>query len=135
MYVYTDASDTGWSYVVTQYGSDNLERLCYVKSHHFNRSEAYLKVSGREGDAVVMMIRDMGRKLLQYDWTLRTDHRNLQYMSTSNDPIIRRWFLELRFVCRKIQLIPGDLNVFADFLSRQPVSVKHGLTLLFNGEG
>ena len=83
-----------------------------------------------------MMVRDLGPKLLHYDWILRTDHRNLQHMSTSKDPIIRRWFLEVRFVCRKTQHIPGDCNIIADFLSRQPVDVSRlGPPVLFDKTG
>jgi hypothetical protein len=131
VYIYTDASDVGWAYVLTQYGDDGKEYVVGMKASAFKQSlsQHHLKVSGKEAFAVVSMVRDLGLRLVAWDWVLRTDHRNLMYMQTTKDALLRRWYLELRSVCTAIQHIPGSLNVLADVLSRQPVQVDHGPTL------
>jgi hypothetical protein len=47
------------------------------------------------------------------------DHRNLQYMETSQSPIIIRWRAFLQSFNFRIRHIPGKLNTVADWMSRQ----------------
>jgi transposase InsO family protein len=117
LYVYTDASDTGWGVIAVQV-HDGVERPVLVLARPFTKAQRDYKVGQKEAFAIVSFVRYMGAQLLHWDWTLRTDHKNLGKMSSSDDPLTRRWFLELLHVCRKIQHIAGDANICADALSR-----------------
>ena len=117
-FVYTDASDQGWGAVVTQFDDKGTERVTHVFSRNFNETQQRLKTVQKECLAIIAAIRHLGLQLLVWDWTLRCDHANLRYMATSQDAMVRKWFLELCTVCHAVQHIEGKGNIIADFMSR-----------------
>jgi hypothetical protein len=118
-HVYTDASKTGWGAYVTQF-HDGVEHPVMVLGKAFTATQIDMKTGQKEAYSAVAFVRSLGLQLLQWNWILHTDHENLLDMQHSEDPLTRRWFLEIYHVCDKIQHIAGAVNVVADALSRHP---------------
>ncbi len=72
--------------------------------------------------------------LLGKSFKVQTDHRNLQFIEQSKQPIIIRWRNLLQSFDFIIEHIPGRENCVADFLSRLPESTvkPHQLLVLDN---
>ncbi len=120
IYAYTDASDEGWGACLTQYGADGKERIVAMFARPFTAQQKAMKVGQKEAYAIVALVRRMGTLLTSVNWVLRTDHANLQQMSSSDDPLTRRWYMELAHVCKVVQHISGSANLVADAMSRLP---------------
>ncbi len=73
-----------------------------------------------------MAVKAWAHFLRDVKFVLRTDHRNLQYIDTSEDSKVKRWKVELQNYKFDVEWIPGDENVVADILSRQlPMETLH----------
>ena len=51
-------------------------------------------------------------------FTIRTDHRNLLFISDAYNPMIVRWYIALSESSYSLEFIPGVDNDIADSLSR-----------------
>ena len=51
-------------------------------------------------------------------FTIRTDHRNLLFITEASNPMIVRWYIELSEFSFTLEFIPGVDNDIADSLSR-----------------
>jgi hypothetical protein len=119
LYVYCDASVEGWGALVVQY-HNGVEHPVAVLGKPFVGPQLDMKVGQKEAYAILAFVRHFGTQLRNWNWTLRTDHNNLLAMAVSDDPLTRRWFLEICQVCTKVQHIAGTSNVVADAMSRLP---------------
>ena len=77
--------------------------------------------------AIVWAIRKFRHYLLEARFTLRTDHKSLEWLdsakkSRSHSQRLERWSLELRAYEFSITYQPGTKNQAADALSRHPVN-------------
>jgi RNase H-like domain found in reverse transcriptase len=115
--LFTDASDTRWSAVVTQVPNEQLDLPLYLRQHilltEFERLDKYLAP----------------REVLIY-----SNHRNLAYIfdPLGKDPTLakrtvsklQRWALKLSIYRYVITHIAGEDNVRADLLSRRAVQPR-----------
>jgi len=72
----------------------------------------------REAYAIYHAVESFAWYLRGKEFLVETDHRNLQWIETSNSPIVCRWRALLQCFDFKIKHIPGRENRVADWLSR-----------------
>ena len=137
MCVFTDASSTHWSAVVTQVREfnptipiqDQQHELLSMLSGTFNKTELLYPIVEKEAHAINQAVTKLGYLLQQPNgFLLFTDHANLTFML---DPLssscrvrgnsldkIARWAFALFQLKFDIHHISGDDNVLADLLTR-----------------
>ncbi|KAG6617410.1 DNA/RNA polymerase [Phytophthora cinnamomi] len=131
--MYSDASDEGWSIILTQVKDwdnrtpvrDQHHDLLHCMSGTFHGASRYWSVIEKEGYPIVracseldyLLIRDKGFKMF-------TDHRNLIYIFAPGSEIekhirgkLLRWSLKLNEYNYEIEHIAGEDNVWADMFS------------------
>jgi len=117
--IYTDASDYGIGSVVTQ-----DDKPIYFYSKKLNSAQANYTVSEKEALAIVLTLQHLKHILLGSPILIKTDHSNLQFLSTAKLQRIQRWKLLIDEFDVTIEHIPGHTNSLADFLSRQVDSLS-----------
>ena len=140
--LFTDASDTHWASVLTQVPEEDLfkaldeqrhEPLCFL-SGAFSGSSANWSVAEKEGYAIVESICRLDFSVFGREVTIFTDHANLVYlydpygnntgMAKHTASKLMRWAIKLSAFRYVIEHLPGELNVWADMLTRWAVSPK-----------
>jgi hypothetical protein len=150
--VFTDASDLHWGVMVTQVPTEDLGLPVEQMRHEpkgflsgsFKNSELNWSVTDKEAWAIVVAYRRLGY-LLWGEVFLFTDHRNLAYVFTPSDMVskatsqrLARWAVFLGQYRYTIYHIAGELNVWADLLSRWitvPVRCPSRQMMLLQGVG
>ena len=74
----------------------------------------------REAYAIFHAVQSFHYYLRGKDFIVETDHRNLQWIESSQTPIVVRWRALLQSYSFLIRHIPGTENRVADWLSRPP---------------
>jgi len=74
----------------------------------------------REAYAIFHAVQSFHYYLRGKDFIVETDHRNLQWIESSQTPIVVRWRALLQSYSFLIRHIPGSENRVADWLSRPP---------------
>jgi hypothetical protein len=117
-----DACDTGCGavllMVVPLESGGTAEKILGVHSRKFSEGAKKWAVNKKEAYALYDGVCHFEDLIRCKPLALQTDHRNLQWMKNSPDPLIIRWCLKLQQFPLYIQYIPGKLNVVADWLSR-----------------
>ena len=141
--VFTDASDLHWGAVITQVPQDQLGNEFEKQEHQplmflsgtFSGAAKRWSVAEKEAFAIVETLRKADYLVMRSDgFLLFTDHRNLRYIfdpSSSETAMAKhtmgklyRWALHLMNHRFEIHDISGDVNVWADLLSRWGSSFK-----------
>ena len=84
----------------------------------------------REAYAIYHSVHSFSWYLRGKDFLVETDHRNLQWIETSQSPIVCRWSALLQSFNFKIRHIPGRENKVADWISRPALNVLHSCLVL-----
>ena len=115
----TDASTVGIGAELAQETPVWLRPVSYF-SRTLSKSEKRYSTYDQEFLAIVMAIRHFRHHLLGTTFRLRTDHRPLQFMSTTKDPWEQRarWIVELKEYSFTVEYIESQRNVVEDALSR-----------------
>ena len=118
----TDASSTGLGAVLLQEFEDSLHPVCFASHKLLDREKRYSTIE-RECLAIVWAVHKFVRFLWGVRFVLQTDHRPLTYLRTSNfkNSRIMRWALSLQEFSFEVLPVSGQVNVFADLLSRSAV--------------
>lgn len=135
--VYTDASDNYWSGIVTQIDPEDLKKPALEQVHEplafigsaFTGAERNWSTYEKEGFAIFKVFERLDYLLLgEQPVHVFTDHRNLLYVfcpsafdSTVGKHIVskvQRWAMLLSRFQFVIEHIEGELNIFADILTR-----------------
>ena len=143
--LFTDASDTHWAAVLTQVPAQDRvkdlenqahEPLCFL-SGVFSGSSANWSVPEKEGYAIVEAMCRLDFLVIGREVTIFTDHANLVYlydplgrnpgMARHTTSKLMRWAIKLSAFHYVIEHLPGDLNVWADMLTRW--AVRHTKTV------
>lgn len=118
----TDASDTGMGAVLLNVTPTGEERVIEVMSKNFTPTQQRWATIDKEAGAIVAAVRLWSHHLRGHWFRLESDHANLQYMATSVNPRVQRWYLSLQAFHYTVAHIPGEANDIADALSRVPHS-------------
>ena len=87
----------------------------------------------REAYAIYHSVHAFSWYLSGKEFSVETDHRNLQWIETSQSPIVCRWRALLQSSNFKIRHIPGLENKVADWISRPALNVLHSCMGLREG--
>ena len=96
------------------------DRHCGCCSHAFTDAESRWKTIGQEAFAIIFCVMFFRPVLWGHPFLLETDHRNLTFIHGGTSSKIVRWSLALQEFCFAIKQTPGEDNVVADVLSRNP---------------
>ena len=118
----TDASDTGIGAVLSQTDENGRERVISYASRTLSKPEGGYCVTHKELSSVITFIRHFRPFLLESNFTLRTDHGSLTWLSNFRQPEgqLARWIEKLQEYNFSIVHRPGRKHGNADALSRLP---------------
>ena len=116
--IYTDASNIGVGAILTQVLSNGIVNYIHFASKSFNETQQRWGVGEREAFAVVWACETFERYIKGIFTTVYTDHKNLNWMSSSINSKILRWAIRLQDFNIEIKYIAGEENSIADWLSR-----------------
>jgi len=117
--VFTDASDAGIGAVLMQASEDAkwVFPIGYF-SRKFTDSQRNWTTIQRECFAIFASVKHWSHLLAHRRFKVFTDHRNLQWLSSAQNPMLVRWYALLLEFDFEIIHISGPRNAAADFLSR-----------------
>jgi hypothetical protein len=115
--LYTDASTRAVAGVLMQV-QDGIEKPCVFVSQVLSDQATRWGIMELELYAFVFCVKQLTPYLLGRPFTVRTDHRNLLYLSNSTVPKLVRWRVLLSEFQYSVEHIPGHTNVVADGLTR-----------------
>jgi len=116
----TDACDYGVGAYLYQTKPDGTHRPIQFISKVFSSTQLRWGVNEKEAYAIFYSFMELGYLLRYTDFKLRTDHKNLTYI-THNDhasPTVMRWRLAIQDFNFTVEHVAGVENVVADALSR-----------------
>ena len=135
--IFTDASDSHWSAVVTQIPHDQFSKSFEAQQHqpllflsgNFKGASSRWAIVEKEAFPILQVVTKADYLVRRPDgFHLFTDHRNLCYIfdPKATNPLagkhtasrLERWAMRLIGLRYTIEFIPGDKNVFADLLTR-----------------
>lgn len=124
-FVYTDASGSGLSYLVTQLGADGHERTIVMGGRKLLKFERNYEVHERE----LLAMRELTKRFPHYliasggvPFTWRTDNRTCSLILSSptnfNSRSIAKFATQLQSWPMRVELISAERNCVADAISR-----------------
>ena len=119
----TDACNTGYGGILLQMrpqedGHETPEPIAYI-SKKFSTRAAEWDTHKQESYAIYYCVKKLQYLLRGKYFELETDHRNLQWMEKSEDPVIIRIRAYLQTFIKVIRHISAAKNKVADYLSRK----------------
>jgi len=115
--LYTDASTKVIACVLIQI-QDGVEKPCLFVSHALSEQVSRWGIMELELYAFVYCVKQLSPYLMEKEFVVRTDHKNLIYLANSTIPNLVRWRIILSEFKYLIEHIPGTSNVVADGLTR-----------------
>lgn len=116
IYLETDASDVGIGAFLYQ-EVEGIKQPIMFLSKTLNKTQRRWSTIEKECFAIWSALRSMEHLLRDIFFTIRTDHRNLQYLNL-NTPKVVRWKLAIQEFNFRVEYVRGPDNVVADALSR-----------------
>eukprot|EP01129_Flabellula_baltica_P005313 TRINITY_DN1914_c0_g1_i2.p1 TRINITY_DN1914_c0_g1~~TRINITY_DN1914_c0_g1_i2.p1 ORF type:complete len:1713 (-),score=246.34 TRINITY_DN1914_c0_g1_i2:39-5177(-) len=118
-FVETDWSKYGVGGILYQYENDMKRPIEYFSKKMKNAELNYSAYAG-ECYAILLALRKWRSYLLGKEFTLRTDHKTLQWMlfMSLDGSKYNRWIVELSSFDFIIEHIDGKMNIFSDAFSR-----------------
>ena len=118
-HLFTDANNNGIAGCLQQLHDDKMHPVAFVSRKMLPREMNYT-VGEKEGLAVIYSVSKFNRYLYNNKFVLHTDHKGLSTLSkgSSVNSRIQRWQMYMNQYTFTVNYIPGDQNVFADYLSR-----------------
>lgn len=132
--LFCDASDNGWSSILTQVEEWNADKGVTKQSHElmtykggtFTGAQLYWSVAEKEAYPIVKACEDLQYLLLRsHGFKIFCDHRNLIFMLAPHPEVkkhvrgkLLRWSLKMAEYRYTIAHIEGEKNVWADVVSR-----------------
>ena len=120
--LYTDASDYAIGAVLVQSPTGNCEDEVPIHfiSHKLSRSQRKYSTILKEAFAIQFALKKLDCYLHGARFTIKTDHKPLTHLLTSNfdNKMLQRYALDISCYDCTIEYIPGKQNQVADVLSR-----------------
>ena len=137
-FVVCDASQKGIGGMLAQKDENGILLPIEFCSKTFNTTQQNWHVSEQEVYAVIYMVEKWRHILLSKKFTVYTDHLNLQELFNKCKNFragkLYRWAVRLQDFDFEAKYIPGDDNIFADYLSRDGLPInkrtKNGIDIL-----
>jgi hypothetical protein len=123
--LYTDASTVGMGAVLVQEQGGQEVPLVFL-SKKFSDAASRWSTIEQECFGLVYSIQQLKQYLLGRHFFIKTDHKNLIFLSSCQVPKITRWRIQLLEYDFTVLHIPGVSNVVADALSRSFLNVVRG---------
>jgi transposase InsO family protein len=115
--LHTDASDYGIGGYLFQVVDGKEHPIAFV-SKSLSLSQIRWAVIQKEAYAIFFVCMYLKSLLRDRKFTLRTDHRNLLYITENSNPMIVRWYMALSEYSFNLEFISGETNEVADSMSR-----------------
>ena len=115
--LHTDASDYGIGGYLFQVVDGKEHPIAFV-SKSLSLSQIRWAVIQKEAYAIFFVCMHLKSLLRDRKFTLRTDHRNLLYITENSNPMIVRWYMALSEYSFNLEFISGEANEVADSMSR-----------------
>ena len=115
--LHTDASDYGVGGYLFQTVDGKDQPVAFV-SKSLNKSQLRWSVIQKEAYGIFSSCMYLQSLLRDRFFTIRTDHRNLLFITEASNPMIVRWYMALSEFSFSLEFIPGVDNNIADSLSR-----------------
>jgi transposase InsO family protein len=115
--LHTDASDYGIGGYLFQ-TIDNIDRPIAFVSKSLSKPQLRWSVIQKEAYAIYHSCISLESLIRDRLFTIRTDHRNLLFITEASNPMIVRWYMALSEFNFKIEFISGVENEIADSMSR-----------------
>jgi hypothetical protein len=117
IFLHTDASDYGIGGYLFQVVDGKEHPIAFV-SKSLSLAQLRWAVIQKEAYAIFFVCMHLKSLLRDRKFTLRTDHRNLLYITENSNPMIVRWYMALSEYSFNLEFISGDTNGVADSMSR-----------------
>ncbi len=121
-FVQTDASEDAYGAVIFQYGDDGSVKPIEFLSRTFKGAELNWHASEKEAFAVLQACKKWYKLLIPDEFTVLTDHKNLEVLLNSSKKFhnrrLTRWAVFLQELRIKCTYLRGEHNIPADYLSR-----------------
>ena len=115
--LHTDASDYGVGGYLFQ-TVDSIDQPVAFVSRFLNKSQLLWSVIQKEAYGIFYSCMYLQSLLGDRHFTIRTDHRNLLFITEASNPMIVRRYMTLSDFSFTLEFIPGVDNDIADSLSR-----------------
>jgi RNase H-like domain found in reverse transcriptase/Reverse transcriptase (RNA-dependent DNA polymerase)/Integrase core domain/Integrase zinc binding domain/Chromo (CHRromatin Organisation MOdifier) domain len=113
----TDASDYGIGGHLFQ-TIKGAERTIAFVSKSLTETQLRWSVIQKEAYAIFYCVTHLGHILRDRTFIIRTDHKNLTFMSLDSNAMVIRWNIALQEFNYTLEYVPGHQNTIADTLSR-----------------
>jgi RNase H-like domain found in reverse transcriptase/Integrase zinc binding domain len=113
----TDASDYGIGGYIFQVVDGKEHPIAFV-SKSLSPAQLRWAVIQKEAYAIFFVCMHLKSLLRDRKFTLRSDHRNLLYITENSNTMIVRWYMALSEYSFNLEFISGDTNEVADSMSR-----------------
>jgi hypothetical protein len=113
----TDASDYGIGGHLFQTIKDEVRTVAFV-SKSLTETQLRWSVIQKEAYAIFYCCTHLGHLLRDRYFKIKTDHKNLTFMSLDSNAMVIRWYIALQEFTYDLEYIPGDQNTIADAMSR-----------------
>ena len=115
--LHTDASNYGVGGYLFE-TVDGIDQPVAFVSRSLNKSQLRWSVIQKEAYGIFFPCMYLQSLLRDRFFTIRTDHRNLLFITEASNPMIVRWYMALSEFSFTLEFIPGVDNDIADSLSR-----------------
>jgi hypothetical protein len=117
IHLYTDASDYGIGAYLCQLIDDKFVPIAFI-SRTLNTGQRKWSTPEKECYAIYYSLVKLEHLLLDREFIIHTDHKNLTFLDESANARVNRWKLALQEYRFTIEYIKGVDNVVADSFSR-----------------
>jgi RNase H-like domain found in reverse transcriptase len=107
IFLHTDASDYGIGGYLFQVVDGKEHPIAFV-SKSLSLAQLRWAVIQKEAYAIFFVCMHLKSLLRDRKFTLRTDHRNLLYITENSNPMIVRWYMALSEYSFNLEFISGD---------------------------
>lgn len=119
VYLHTDASDKGIGAYLFQLVDEKEQPIIFI-SKSLDKVQRRWDTIEKEAYAIYWALHELEYLVGGIHFVLRTDHKNLTYINAGSSDKVRRWKLGIQEFDFMVEHIPGEDNLIADALSRQP---------------
>ena len=118
VHLYTDASDYGIGAYLCQIIDGKEVPIAFISKTLTKSQREKWSTAQKEAYAIYYALCKLEHLLLDREFIIHTDHKNLTYINDSVNAMVVRWKLYLQEYTFKIQYIKGLDNIVADNFSR-----------------